>query len=90
MRRFCSAVVFNTLLAGTDAHARNYSLQLRAGQVRLAPLYDLVSCLPWAPELGEIELAMPVGSQFRRSAIRRADWEDLAVLARVPRQWLLE
>jgi len=34
------------LIAGTDAHAKNYSLLLAADQVRLAPLCDIVSALP--------------------------------------------
>ncbi|MEV4406636.1 HipA domain-containing protein [Actinoplanes sp. NPDC049598] len=43
--RFVDAVALNWLLGGTDAHAKNYSLLLMPGQVRLAPLYDVASSL---------------------------------------------
>jgi serine/threonine-protein kinase HipA len=43
---FRDALVFNWLIAGTDAHAKNYSLLIGAGgRVRLAPLYDVASIL---------------------------------------------
>ncbi len=35
------ALALNRLLAGSDAHAKNYSLLLSGTQVRLAPLYDV-------------------------------------------------
>lgn len=40
--------IFNVLTANTDAHAKNHSLILPvAGPVRLAPLYDVSTVLPW-------------------------------------------
>ena len=40
-------LIFNWLIAGTDAHAKNFSLLIAPGpQIRLAPLYDLASALP--------------------------------------------
>jgi serine/threonine-protein kinase HipA len=41
---FLGALVFNVMIQNTDAHAKNYSLLIRAGdKVDLAPLYDLAS-----------------------------------------------
>ncbi|PVZ48682.1 HipA domain-containing protein [Thalassobacter stenotrophicus] len=41
-------VIFNILLANTDAHAKNYSLILPVGAApRLAPLYDVSTVLSW-------------------------------------------
>lgn len=41
-------VIFNILVANTDAHAKNYSLLLPIGSgPRLAPLYDVSTVLPW-------------------------------------------
>jgi serine/threonine-protein kinase HipA len=41
---FVDALGFNWLIAGTDAHAKNYSLLLASGPtVRFAPLYDIAS-----------------------------------------------
>lgn len=44
---FADALAWNWLIAGTDAHAKNYSLLLAGNQVRLAPLYDIASALPY-------------------------------------------
>lgn len=44
---FVTALGFNWLIAGTDAHAKNYSLLLSGPDVRLAPLYDIASILPY-------------------------------------------
>ena len=36
------------LIAGTDAHAKNYAILIGAGgQIRLTPLYDVASTLPY-------------------------------------------
>lgn len=41
-------VIFNILVANTDAHAKNYSLILPiAASPHLAPLYDVSSVLAW-------------------------------------------
>ncbi len=45
--RFVDALAFNWLIGGTDAHAKNYSLLMSGRQVRLAPLYDVASSLPY-------------------------------------------
>lgn len=39
-------VIFNILVANTDAHAKNYSMML-AGERSLAPLYDVSTVLHW-------------------------------------------
>lgn len=45
---FVDALAFNWLIAGTDAHAKNYSVLIGpSGRVCLAPLYDLASALPY-------------------------------------------
>lgn len=36
-------IAFNLLVAGVDAHAKNHSVVLFGGRVRLAPAYDLIS-----------------------------------------------
>ena len=82
---FIDALAFNWLIAGTDAHAKNYALLLgRGGRVRLAPLYDLGSALPY-PSLRQDKLvmAMKVGNTYRLRDIRRHHWESLLRGARV-------
>jgi len=77
---FVDALVFNWLIAGTDAHAKNYSLLHEAGGLpRLAPLYDVASVLPYPDiEARKIRLAMKVGSEYRLCEIRRRHWGELA------------
>ena len=45
---FVDALVFNHLIGGIDAHAKNFGVRLEGGFVALAPLYDTSSSLPWA------------------------------------------
>ena len=45
--RFVDGLIWNWIVVGTDAHAKNYSLLLEGDQVRLAPLYDIGSILPY-------------------------------------------
>jgi serine/threonine-protein kinase HipA len=63
--RFLDALAWNWLIAGTDAHAKNYSLLLAARQVRLAPLYDVASALPYAHHEKELRFAMKIGGDYR-------------------------
>jgi serine/threonine-protein kinase HipA len=63
--RFADALIWNWLIAGTDAHAKNYSLLLADAQVRLAPLYDVASALPYDAHERKLRLAMKVGGDHR-------------------------
>jgi serine/threonine-protein kinase HipA len=79
------ALVFNYLIGGTDAHAKNYSLLFGAGgNVRLAPLYDISSALPY-PHLQKrkIKMAMKIGSHYRLWDIRPEDWQATASVIRL-------
>jgi serine/threonine-protein kinase HipA len=64
--RFVDALAWNWLVAGTDAHAKNYSLLLAGDTVRLAPLYDVASYLPYDTSAGrDVKLAMKLGGDYR-------------------------
>lgn len=78
--RFCEALIFNWAIAAPDAHAKNYSLLLDGPAVRLAPLYDVVSLLPYAPgDPRRISMAMAAGGDrtWRASSDPHA-WAQLA------------
>ncbi len=77
---FVHAVGFNWLVAGTDAHAKNYSLLISGEpRVRLAPLYDVASILPYAPfDVQKVKLAMKVGGEYRLRDIGLRQWQKLA------------
>lgn len=84
--RFVRAVALNWILAGTDAHARNYSLLIRAGGVALAPLYDIASALLFKKQkvkLPDMNLAMAVGGATAIGGIGRAAWEAQARAVRL-------
>jgi serine/threonine-protein kinase HipA len=69
---------FNWLIGGTDAHAKNYSLLISEGnEVRLSPLYDLSSQLPY-PELIEQRVAMKIGDHYDIPLIGFTEWQALA------------
>ncbi|WP_051367505.1 type II toxin-antitoxin system HipA family toxin [Hamadaea tsunoensis] len=91
--RFVDALAYNWLVAGTDGHAKNYSLLLTGGEVRLAPLYDLASALPYDDMyLPRLRMAMRVGGEYAITKLSRRHWvrfaaanglDPEAVLARV-------
>ncbi|WP_313302121.1 type II toxin-antitoxin system HipA family toxin [Stenotrophomonas sp.] len=70
------ALMFNYLIGGTDAHAKNYSMLIgAAGKVRLAPLYDVSSALPYQHiQKRKIKMAMKIGNHYRWWEIGLNDW----------------
>ena len=87
---FLRAIGFNWLVAGTDAHAKNYAFLHGPGQSRLAPLYDLNSFLPYRRGR-EVALAMMIGSWQRDPGrVTVADWVSVARKAHVEAEELLD
>jgi len=80
--RFMRACAFNFVIAGVDAHGKNYSLLTEAGgRFRLAPLYDIISALPYDRETYN-RLAMAVGGERKYSKIFPSHWEKTAAECR--------
>jgi serine/threonine-protein kinase HipA len=77
---FLDSVAYNWLIAGTDAHAKNYALLIgSAGQVRLAPLYDMASVLPYPGiNIDKVKVSMKIGGEYRLRNIRHYHWRKLA------------
>jgi len=76
--RFLQANMFNWLIGGTDGHLKNYSILVSAGdEIRLAPLYDLSSQLPY-PELIALRVSMKIGDHYDIWRVGIADWRKLA------------
>jgi serine/threonine-protein kinase HipA len=81
---FVAALGFNWLIAGTDAHAKNFSLLLASGHVRLAPLYDVASILPYDEfDIRKIKLAMKIGGEYKLKQIGFRHWQKFARETRV-------
>ncbi len=87
---FVTALGFNWLIAGTDAHAKNFSLLLAIGHVRLAPLYDVASTLPYDEfDIRKIKLAMKIGGEYKLKQIGLRHWQKFARETRVDADALL-
>ncbi|MEO7329369.1 MAG: type II toxin-antitoxin system HipA family toxin [Minicystis sp.] len=76
---FIDALLFNWLIAGTDGHAKNYSiLHGGGGRVRPAPLYDIASALPYGHlDARRLKLAMKIGGKYRIAEIGVHQWQKL-------------
>jgi serine/threonine-protein kinase HipA len=82
---FVDSIIFNWLIAGTDAHAKNFGLLLGSnGTVRLAPFYDLASVLPYRTiPIEKAKLAMKIGGEYRLRNIGSRNWQKFAVELRL-------
>lgn len=81
VEQFAAALFFNWLIAGTDAHGKNYSLLLLlGGPILLAPLYDISSVLPYPKRVSmhKAKMAMKVGSEYKAMKVGRRHWEACA------------
>src|SRR5215471_1519233 len=77
--RFARAQALNFVIAGTDAHARNYSIVYApGGAFRLAPLYDVISDLPYASDRRKLSLAMGIDGRRLLGEIAPRHWEAMA------------
>lgn len=90
--RFLDANILNWLVAGPDAHAKNYSILHGAGpDHRLAPLYDVITALPYPRLLkGGVKLAMGVGGERAVDAITADHWRVAARAVELPADLIIE
>lgn len=90
IKRFADALLFNYLIAGSDAHAKNFSLILSYGFYGLAPLYDMASTLPYsAISQHKVKLAMKIGSEYKLKKIEIRHWEACAKELRLSPDYLI-
>lgn len=88
-RRFIDAVLFNYLIMGTDAHAKNYSLIYgRGGDFTLAPLYDLSSHLPHVKQRKDIRFAMRIWKDYKDQSILKGNFVKLCKECKHPEEQL--
>lgn len=91
IRRFVDSLAFNVAVAGTDGHARNYSLLLSGADASLAPLYDLASALPYTRPFGrrfdsvrKLHSSFVLGSTDAFTRLSRSDWDRVSELLDIP------
>lgn len=71
-------LIFNILVANTDAHAKNYSLLLHVGgETRMAPLYDVSSVLPW-PRVVQYFAQNIAGKKRKPGDVDARHWDAIA------------
>ena len=81
LQRLLDAVIYNYLIANTDAHGKNFSLLYNQAGTRLAPLYDVVSTL-YYPDLSR-DMAMRIGGEYSSEKVTPSNFERMAEEARL-------
>lgn len=85
LMQFAAMLFFNYLIGAPDAHAKNYSLLIAGnGDMRLAPLYDAASVLPYMDPRETYKIAMSVGGENRIGFVTRKAIERFADKADLP------
>jgi serine/threonine-protein kinase HipA len=69
-------LVFNVIACNTDAHAKNYSLMVRASGASLAPLYDVMCGEVW--ENVTKNLAQKIAGKNRGEHLKGRHWQRFA------------
>lgn len=83
--RLLEALAFNLAIAGTDGHARNFSLLISGADAVLAPLYDLNSALPYTRPWGrrfdsvrKLHSSFVLGTTDAFTRVTPEDWRTTA------------
>jgi serine/threonine-protein kinase HipA len=74
--RLLDMAVFNVLACNTDAHAKNYSIIIRAAGATLAPLYDVMCGEVW--ENVTKNLAQKIAGKTRGDHLKERHWRRFA------------
>jgi serine/threonine-protein kinase HipA len=69
-------VILNVLACNSDAHAKNYSIMIRAGGASLAPMYDVMCGEVW--ENVTKNLAQKIAGKSRGDHLKRTHWQQFA------------
>ena len=81
-------IIFNILVANTDAHAKNYSI-MHGRTLRLAPMYDVSSALLWP--IHEQNHAQKIAGKKRKPGyIAKRHWESIARDAGLSEHYVLQ
>jgi len=74
--RLLDTVIFNLLACNSDAHAKNYSITIRASNASLAPIYDVMCGEVW--ENVTKNLAQKIAGISRGDQLNRMHWQQFA------------
>lgn len=84
VERFTAYLAYNYLIGAPDAHAKNFSVLLIGDNVRLAPLYDVASGLPYdaTTQTGLSSAAMAIDGTREFGHIEARHWIAFAARTR--------
>jgi serine/threonine-protein kinase HipA len=89
--RFVDGLVYNTVIAAPDAHARNYAVLLDGEEVELAPLFDVASGLAYdAPAGGSRALSMSIAGQVDPARVTQDSWKRFCEVVSVDEAVVLD
>ena len=74
--RLLDMIVFSVLACNTDAHAKNYSIMIRANGGSLAPIYDVMCGAVWTNVTKH--LSQTIGGVARGTDINASHWQRFA------------
>lgn len=78
-QHFLDWIVYSALIGNADAHGKNLAiLHGRQGELRLAPLYDLVPTIAFSEREIERTPALDIGNALRIDQVEAADWDVFA------------
>lgn len=75
-KKLMESTILNVLIGNCDAHAKNISYLFEGGQIKLSPLYDIVSTLTF-PKLST-QMAMSLGGEKSILNVKKSNWEKWA------------
>lgn len=88
VKQFFKALVFNYLIAGSDAHAKNYAVLEPIGKrPRLAPFYDIASLFPYDTQRRGRKLAMSISGEYSWERIDLRHWQRFAMQLNGEADW---
>lgn len=93
IQRLADALIYNYLIIGTDAHAKNYSLlHLTSNHIKMTLLYDVASILPYPNiyQSHKVKLAMKIGSEYLLRKIDQRHWKMCAKQLKLKPEYLLK
>ena len=74
--RLLDMVIFNIIACNTDAHAKNYSIMIKASGISLAPLYDVMCGQVW--DHVTKNLAHKIADKRRGDHLKGRHWQRFA------------
>ncbi|SNQ47150.1 HipA [Frankia canadensis] len=77
-------VAFNYVAGAPDGHAKNISLLLLPEDIRVAPLYDLATSLPYSGDAGLREVAIGIGGRRKFGQVLGKHWDKAAAILGIP------